>query len=262
MGVLVGSQFSNTVDFQYTVTIPMTASFKGSVVTATSSGFRDFPSEPIEGKAVALGGGDAGAAPTIRAQVGLGTVGSDPTQDPSFMWFPATFNRKDGAYDVFSATVVPGLSKTYDVAYRFSIDGGGRWIYADTDETDLKYDPAKAAKLTATDPPPGFCLTSNDCLGKDRYKVTCKVDTADKTKNVCVECLKDADCAGYPKALGPKCDATGLICQCGGDPDCATNMNGAVCIPDGSYCGCQSETNCPPPSKCTEDQKTGMTTCL
>jgi hypothetical protein len=261
VGVMVGTQLSNSVDFWYTVVGTMDAKWKGSVVTAASSCYRDFPSDPIAGKVLLdTSGSDAGAPPALKAEVGFGKSGSDPTKDGAWKWFPATFKKKDGAYDLFEGTLTVPLAQTYDVAYRFSKDGGGTFIYADTDEGDLKYDPAKAAKLTAQSPPPGFCLTNQDCV-VNAYEVTCKVDPADKTKNHCVECLKDSDCTSYHKALGPKC--TQELCNCTADGDCAQNENGAKCMKaQPSYCGCTGDTNCVAPRKCAQDPKTGMQTCM
>ena len=254
VGVMVNQQFSNTMGFSYTISTPMTSAFKGSVLTASTSCFRDFPSDPIEGKVTLAS--DAGA-PSIKAEVGYSAkVGSDPSKDSGWKWTAATFLKKDAAYDVYAAPLTVPLSTTYDIAYRFSADNGQTWIYADTDETDLKYDPAKAAKLTATDPPLYYCLSSADCT-KYSYEVVCKIDTANKANNKCIECLADADCKGNPKALGPKCNTAKMLCGCAADGDCASNPNGAKCL---GWCGCESDTNCVSPAKCYED-KSGITIC-
>jgi hypothetical protein len=257
LGVMVGSTFSNTVDFWYTLVAPMEAGFKGFVVTATSDCYRDFPSDPIQGKVSLTIGPDASTPLTVKAEVGYGKVGSDPSKDATWKWFPATFKQKDGVYDLFEGTLTVPLAQTYDVAYRFS-KADGVWVYADTDETVLGYETGKAAKLTATNPPAGFCMSNQDCV-INKYTVTCKVDAANKKNNKCVECLADGDCTGYPKALGPKC--TKELCGCSADPECAKNPNGAKCIAQGGYCGCTGDTNCVAPAKCYQDQNTGMTTC-
>jgi hypothetical protein len=257
VGVMVNSQFSNQVDFRYTVSAPMTETFKGSVLTASTTCFRDFASDPILGRVLSAVASDAGVTPTVSAEVGFGKVGSDPSKDSAWKWQPATFSTKDGLYDVYTGAVTVPLSITYDVAYRFSADGGKTWVYADTDETDLKYDPAKAAKVTATDPPLLYCLSSTDCNPKYPYEVVCMVNTADKKKNVCVECLLDVDCTGYAKALGLKC-GTKNQCGCAADGDCAKNPNGAKCL---GWCGCESDNNCVAPAKCFEDKARGITVC-
>jgi hypothetical protein len=257
VGVMVNSQFSNQVDFRYTVSAPMTENIKGSVLTATTACFRDFASDPILGRVLSQVASDAGVTPTLSAEVGFGTVGTDPSKASAWKWVPATFSKKDGLYDTFTGTVTVPLSITYDIAYRFSTDGGKTWVYADTDETDLKYDTAKAAKLTATDPPLLYCLSNTDCNPRYPYEIICKVD-ADKTKNVCVECLLDADCTGYAKALGPKC-GTKNQCGCSADSDCTKpNPNGAKCL---GWCGCESDNNCVSPAKCYEDKTRGITIC-
>ena len=251
--VMVNTLVSNSVDFQYTVTKAMDATFKGSVLTAQTSAYRDFPSDPIEARVFAQGITDTttGDSGKLEVEVGYGPVGKDPTKDAGFKWQAASF-KQDGAsgYDIYSGTLTVPLSMTYDVAFRVSQDSGKTWIYADTDETNLSYELAKAARLTATDAPAGYCQSSADCTAS-AYDVVCKIDTGDPTNNRCVECLAAADCAANSKALGPYCDTANARCYCSQATDCAANPNGHSCLSSG-YCGCQASTDCDTGGTCTQ----------
>jgi len=262
VAVMVNTLLSNSVDFQYTVTTPMDATFKGSVLQAGPvSAFRDFASDPIEAQVLAQGITDTstGDSGKITAEIGFGAVGKDPSKEAGFKWFKARFNRDDASgYDIYDGALTVPLSQTYDVAFRFSQDGGQSWIYADTDETDLSYQTGKAAKITATDPPVGYCQTDGDC-SLQALKVVCLIDPSDKTKNQCVECKADADCTGNPKALGPKCETTQYMCYCQQATECASNPNGHNCLSSG-YCGCQADTDCPSGGKCMQTPD-GLTIC-
>jgi len=73
------------------------------------------------------------AAPNILAQVGYGPAGSDP-RTRNWTWTRATFNVEAGNNDEYVTTfVAPAVNGTYAYTYRFSLDGGLTWSYADTD---------------------------------------------------------------------------------------------------------------------------------
>ncbi len=125
------------------------------------------PSEPVYGRVFARGrtpGDGRGAG--ITGQVGFGAVGSDPAAAMGWMWADATYNTDvDGAQpgdksnDEYQAQL-SAPAGGYDVAYRFSADGGASWRYCDTDGSDNGYSPAAAAKLEVGPPPPitiGWC---------------------------------------------------------------------------------------------------------
>jgi hypothetical protein len=189
--------------------------------------------------------------------VGIGQVGSDPTAVSNWRWFAAAETGGAGGVKAFAGAIKAHLSQTFDVAYRFSNDGGLSWIYADMDDADLEYSPDQAAKLVAEDPPPHYCLETEDCL-LDGWRVVCKV-AEDVKDNVCVECLESQDCVDNPKSLGPNCSVEYNRCYCEGDPDCVDNPNGALCT-EGQYCGCQSPENCVAPAECVMT-KEEMTVC-
>lgn len=255
VAVMVNTLLSNSVDFQYTVTQPMDAKFKGSVLTASTSAYKEFSSDPIEAQIFVEGTTDTstGDSGKITAQIGYGTVGKDPSKEAGFKWFSARFNRDDtSGYDIYDGTLTVPLSQTYDVAFRFSQDGGKTWVYADTDETDLSYDTAKAAKLTAKDAPPNYCQSDGDC-NLNAFKIVCKIDTANKDNNQCVECLKDGDCTSNAKALGPFCETSKYLCYCAQTTDCTKNVNGHTCLGSGGgYCGCNSDSDCDTGAKCSK----------
>jgi hypothetical protein len=266
VSVLVNTMTSNAVDFQYTVSQEMDAKFKGSVLTASTDAFKDFASDPIEAQVYVEGITDTttGDSQKITAQIGYGPEGKDPSKEDGWKWFKARFKEDSTAqtgYDVYDGTLKVPLVKTYDVAFRFSQDGGQTWIYADTDEGDLKYDTAKSAKLKAAQAPVNYCQTDGDC-SLNAFAVVCMVDAADKTKNQCVECLQDSDCTGHPKALGPTCLTTKNLCICNQASDCAKNPNGLQCL--SSYCGCNGDDDCKHVSgtKCTQDPQTKLQLCM
>jgi hypothetical protein len=150
ISVGANGMISNTVSFQYTVSRSMDAVFKGSVSTLVSQACPDSPSNPIEGKVYLQGATEVTVGDTnkIRAEVGCGPTGKDPSRDSGWRWSAATFLKDDGTHDVYAGAVSAPYKNKYDVAYRFSADGGQTYIYADTDEVDLEYDASKAAKLT------------------------------------------------------------------------------------------------------------------
>ncbi len=237
--VKVSDMYSNIIYFQYTVALEPTAEFQGVVVTGSMNSFRDFPSDPIIGEVVATG--------DVTAQVGIGTVGANPTEAGGWKWYPA--EETPAGSGSYAGPIVAPLAQTYDVAYRFSADMGKSWIYVDTDDSNLAYQPTKAGKLVVEKAPSHYCLEDDHCVLYG-FRVVCKKDQ-DKKKNVCVQCLDNADCSGNPKALGPNCESTQNICYCSGDPECVDNPNGAVCSESG-YCGCQSHDNCISPRECTQ----------
>jgi hypothetical protein len=92
------------------------------------------------------------------AQFGYGTFGSIPGDD--WQWVNASYNGDAGAndeLDEYYASVTIHTAGTYSYAYRYSIDEGATWIYADLDGNNLGsnftngYSPSKAGTLTVTD---------------------------------------------------------------------------------------------------------------
>ncbi|MFO0724136.1 MAG: lamin tail domain-containing protein [Myxococcota bacterium] len=74
-----------------------------------------------------------GGDPSILAQAGWGASGSDP-RTTNWTWTPARFNLDIGNNDEYQASLTaPTTPGVYAYTYRFSLDGGLTWTYADLD---------------------------------------------------------------------------------------------------------------------------------
>ncbi len=80
------------------------------------------------GRTDAMTGGDA----TIIAELGYGATGSDP-RTTNWTWTRATFNIDVANDDEYRATFVAPAAGSYLYTYRYSLDGGLTWTYADRD---------------------------------------------------------------------------------------------------------------------------------
>jgi glycosidase/chitodextrinase len=90
-----------------------------------------------------------GPTPSLRAQLGFGPDGSDPSADPSgWEWVEASFNVDVGNNDEFVASLLPDQIGTFDYAYRYTVTGGRDWVYADLDGIGNGYSPSQAGSLT------------------------------------------------------------------------------------------------------------------
>jgi len=258
VGVLVKGQFSNTVRFTYHVTEQATSEFKGSITTTTMAAYADFTSQAISGKVYYKGITDktTKASDSLGVQLGYGLTGTNPETDDGWRWAKATFSKADSAtgYHLYTGKLKVPLKKTYAMAYRFSYDKYGlgdfkKWIYGDSDESDLKYTTAKAGVFTATKAPLGYCQSNTDCLTLG-WKVTCKLSSTSWKAHRCVQCLKSSDCTRFSGALGPTCKNE--KCTCASDTDCKKNPNGYVCrkATSQTFCGCKKDANCPVGVKC------------
>ncbi len=72
-----------------------------------------------------------GATPSLRAQLGFGPEGSNPTGNPAWTWVEAAFNVDAGNNDEFVASLLPESVGTFDYAYRYTTTNGRDWLYAD-----------------------------------------------------------------------------------------------------------------------------------
>ena len=98
-----------------------------------------------------------GATPSLRAQLGFGPDGSDPSAEPSaWEWVEAAFNGDAGNNDEFVASLLPDELGSFDYAYRYTVTGGRDWVYADLDGIGNGYSPGQAGALTV--------LASDDTL--------------------------------------------------------------------------------------------------
>jgi hypothetical protein len=76
-----------------------------------------------------------GSNTIVEGQVGYDPLGSDPTANGSWTWFPTTFNLQYDNNDEYQGNFqVPLVSTTTQFAYtyRFTLDGIG-CTYCDTD---------------------------------------------------------------------------------------------------------------------------------
>ncbi len=271
ISMFVNGEMSNTKTFTYSLTKDMSATYKGSIVTKTMTSYADYASPtPFEGKVYIKGVTDAATAKSvkIKAEIGFGKAKVDPTVSSGWIWYPATFSKADSTtgYHHYSATLAVPLAQTYNVAYRFSYDPKGygqfgEYVYADYDETNLKFELTKAASITATAAPADYCLKDADCY--DSMKVVCKKSTTSWKSHKCVHCLKSADCVPNKSSLGNLCSTSTNYCYCAADTDCKDKQLGYVCAnstKSGKYCGCKKDTNCPVGLKCLKTQS-GATIC-
>jgi hypothetical protein len=103
--------------------------FPSSLTVATGE-----PTQLIYGQLYEAGATEAFGAPAgWIAQVGYGPSASDPRTDPGWLFTPTVYNVQVGNNDEFQASFLAPAPGTYSYAYRFSVDGGGRWTYCDTD---------------------------------------------------------------------------------------------------------------------------------
>jgi hypothetical protein len=230
--VSIGGETSNEVYFQYHVTKPATAEMKGSITTDSTEALRDYPSPTaVKARILIKGKTDTtiGKAAGVKAQVGIGPVGEDPTKSLRFSWQSATFKSDDGQYDIYEANVTPSLEGNFDIAYRISDDNGKHWVYIDKNEADLAYSPADASKLTATKADPLYCTKDEHCEFQG-IRNTCRIDPKDWKAHRCVECVDDTYCKNNPDTvLGAKCGANGM-CTCGDASHCTNHAMGKLCL--------------------------------
>jgi hypothetical protein len=110
----------------------------------------------------------------VFGEVGFGDVGTDPASDESWSWFAG---EPDPSYAVgtdldpepdndqyLAELVAPDADGSYEVAFRFSGDGGGTWTYCDANGTSgdgvEPYASADAGKLEVATPPPPTLIIS------------------------------------------------------------------------------------------------------
>lgn len=92
-----------------------------------------------------------GPAPNILAELGYGRTGTNP-RTVNWTWTRATFNVETGNDDEYQARILaPGVG-SYSFTYRFSLDGGLTWSYADMDgagsNAGLDFSTAQLGTLT------------------------------------------------------------------------------------------------------------------
>ena len=88
-----------------------------------------------------------GQTPSLRAQLGFGPDGSDPSGNAAWTWVEAAFNVDAGSNDEFVASLLPEVVGTFDYAYRYSTTDGREWVYADLDGISNGYSAGQAGAL-------------------------------------------------------------------------------------------------------------------
>ncbi|MCA9557179.1 MAG: lamin tail domain-containing protein [Myxococcales bacterium] len=117
-------------------------------------------------------------APAVLAELGVGPDGSDPAVAGGWQWIPGGPNPAwqgvgfpDASNDEYQADLMAPAEGTYDVAWRFSVDGGRNWTYCDREPEGSSdgYAPADAGTLTsaaggdACDPNPCVDPPADEC---------------------------------------------------------------------------------------------------
>lgn len=76
-----------------------------------------------------------GAPAGVIAEVGYGNQATPPDTSADWWWSSTIWDGDNGGSDLFVATVTPHQYGSYNVAFRFSNDGGFSWLYADGDSS-------------------------------------------------------------------------------------------------------------------------------
>jgi hypothetical protein len=117
-----------------------------------------WPSGYVFGRVYAAGITDlAGPAAGLQAELGYGPDGSTPGIGWTFVSAPFNVDTDGGANDEYWSTLTATVAGTYDLAFRFSLDGGASWLPCDLDGNDGTaggYDPAQAGTFVV-EPPAG-----------------------------------------------------------------------------------------------------------
>ena len=96
-----------------------------------------------------------GRGATVIAKIGYGPNASNPSVDESgWSWFAATYKEDAGNNDVYAGMLTIPTAGTYSFCYKFSVDGGTSWTYADGDTQGSTngYQPASSGTITVKEP--------------------------------------------------------------------------------------------------------------
>ncbi len=101
-----------------------------------------------------------GAGQGVTGQVGYGPAGTDPLSSGAWTWVNAAYNTDadgpvpgDRANDEYMATLTVSVAGDFDLAYRFSRDGGTTWHACDKDGSTNGWSALQAGLLHVTDTP-------------------------------------------------------------------------------------------------------------
>jgi hypothetical protein len=110
--------------------------------------------QPIYGQLYEAGVTEAaGSAANVIAQLGWAPAGVDPRTQSGWQFVPANFNTQVGNNDEYQGTfTAPATLGSYRYTFRFSLDNGVTWTYADLDgagsNAGLSFDLAQLPVLT------------------------------------------------------------------------------------------------------------------
>jgi hypothetical protein len=104
----------------------------------------------------------------LRAQLGFGPDGSDPSGNAAWTWVDGAFNGDAGNNDEYKASMLPESTGSFDYAWRYSTTGGRDWVYADLDGSPNGYSPAQAGSLTVN--ASGDSTRARDADGLDGHR--------------------------------------------------------------------------------------------
>ena len=128
-------------------------------------------SEPVFGRVLIDGVTvERGATPGLLAEVGWGTDGTLPW-DGEWTWVPAEFNLDVlcgegvvGTCDEFMGRITPESVGLFGYAFRYSLDAGRHWLYADLDGTGNGYSTDEAGVLLVEPPAQARPLVLSEVL--------------------------------------------------------------------------------------------------
>jgi len=89
----------------------------------------------------------------VLAQLGYGTLNTDPTSDTSWKWVTGVYNQDYGNNDEFKARFSDSTVGVFAYAWRFSMNGGYSWLYCDNSgsTTTDPYSTSNQGVLTVND---------------------------------------------------------------------------------------------------------------
>jgi cysteine-rich repeat protein len=159
----------------------------------------------------------ADIAPGLLAQVGLGPDGGDPVTGPGWTWVDAlpqdSYPDGNPSSDYYVGHLTLDLPGEYDLAVRFSVDGGASWSVCDSNGALDGYQPSAAGQLTVepTACVPNPCGTKPaECVGDDLVgylEPVCQEDLEAETGYQCAWPSAEVGCA----SLGLTCADGGCV---------------------------------------------------
>jgi hypothetical protein len=152
--------------------------------------------------------------PGLLAECGYGPDASGPDLPAgAWTWLPATGapgwhdDAATAGYDRYQVSTTAPAAGIYDVAARFSMDGGATWVWCDLDGSENGYAESQAGGLEVTSSPcyPNPCTTppASGCVGNQVYLYP--------ATGTCAAGDGKAECAYDPTVT--ECGASFATCQ-------------------------------------------------